>query len=314
MSTNQSIKNPNVSTLGAVKIGIISLGTQNHATRRLVEASLAAGHIPKVLNPFGFYLHIGGSGAPIYYEETPATNFDVVLPRLSASTAQYGEEVVAHFEWNDTPVVNRSYAIANARNKFRALRILAQHGLPIPPSFAAGSARYVDRSVHQTGEYPFIMKPFEGTHGNAILLLDTPASLQSAIGAMCDLHQDYVIQPFIGEAAGNDVRVIVIGGKVVAAMRRTAQKGEFRANIHRGGQGHPIELQNEYIDTAIRAAEAMELNIAGVDLLETLAGPMVLEVNPSPGFEEIETITGIKVAEAMITFAVEYSQTTRKAN
>ena len=297
-----------------MKIGIISLGTQNHATRRLVEASLAAGHIPKVLNPFGFYLHIGGSGTPIYYEETSAVDFDVVIPRLSASTAQYGEEVVAHFEWNGTPVVNRSYAIANARNKFRTLRILAQHGLPIPPSFAAGSARYADRSVHQTGEYPFIMKPFEGTHGNAILLLDTPTSLQSAIGAMCDLHQDYVIQPFIGESAGNDVRVIVIGGKVVAAMRRTAQEGEFRSNVHRGGQGHPIELQSDYTDTALRAAEAMELNIAGVDLLETLAGPMVLEVNPSPGFEEIETVTGIKVAEAMIAFAVEYSKAARKAN
>ena len=297
-----------------MKIGIISLGTQNHATRRLVEAALAVGGTPKVLNPFGFYLHIGGSGTRIYYEETSATDFDVVLPRLSASTAQYGEEVVAHFEWNDTPVVNRSYAIANARNKFRALRILAQHGLPIPPSFATGSARYVDRSVHQTGEYPFIMKPFEGTHGNAILLLDTPGALQSAIGAMCDLHQDYVIQPFIAESAGNDVRVIVVGGKVIAAMRRTAQEGEFRSNIHRGGQGQPVELQSEYSDTAIRATEAMELNIAGVDLLETLAGPMVLEVNPSPGFEEIETVTGIKVAEAMIAFAVEYSQATKKAN
>lgn len=296
-----------------MKIGIISFGTQNHATRRLVEASLTVGHTPKVLNPFGFYLHIGGSGARIYYEETPTTDFDVVLPRLSAATVQYGEEVVAHFEWIGTPIVNRSYAIANARNKFRSLRILAQHGLPVPPSFAAGSARYVDRSVHRIGEYPFIMKPFAGTHGNAILLLDTPTSLKSAIGAMCDLHQDYVIQPFIAESAGNDVRVIVVGGKVVAAMRRTAQEGEFRSNIHRGGQGQPIALHSEYSDTAIRAAEAMELDIAGVDLLETLAGPMVLEVNPSPGFEEIEAVTGIKVAEAMIAFAVEYSQATREA-
>lgn len=298
----------------SMKIGIISFGTQNHATRRLAEATLAAGHIPQVLNPFGFYLHIGGSRASIYYEETPATDFDVVLPRLSATTARYGEEVVAHLEWNDTPVVNRSYAIVNARNKFRTLRILAQHGLPVPPSFAAGSARHVDRSAEQTGEYPFIMKPFEGTHGNAILLLDTPGSLTSAIGAMCDLHQDYVIQPFIEESAGNDLRVIVVGGKVVAAMRRTAQKGEFRSNVHRGGQGHPVELQSEYIDTAIQATEAMELSIAGVDLLETQAGPMVLEVNPSPGFEEIEAVTGIKVAEAMIAFAVEYSQAARKTN
>ena len=297
-----------------MKIGIISLGIQNHATQRLFEAALAAGHTPKVLNPFGFYLHIGGSGARLYYEEIPATDFDVVLPRFSTSTAQYGEEVVAHFEWIGTPIVNRSYAIANARHKFRALRILAQHGLPVPPSFAAGSARYVDRAVHQTGEYPFIMKPFEGTHGNAILLLDTLTSLRSAIDAMCDLHQDYVIQPFIAESAGSDVRVIVVGGKIVAAMKRTAQKGEFRSNIHRGGQGYPVELHSKYGDTAIRAAEAMELNIAGVDLLETPAGPMVLEVNPSPGFEEIEAVTGIKVAEAMIAFAVEYSLATKEAN
>ena len=297
-----------------MKIGIISLGTQNHATRRLVEATLVIGHTPTVLNPFGFYLHIGSSGAPIYYEDLPATDFDVVLPRLSAATAQYGEEVVAHFEWTGTPVINQSYAIANARNKFRALRILAQHDIPVPPSFAAGSARYVDRAVHQTGEYPFIMKPFAGTHGNAILLLDTPTSLKSAIGAMCDLHQDYVTQSFINESAGNDIRVIIVGGKVVAAMKRTAQAGEFRSNIHRGGQGHPVELHSEYIDTALRAAEAMELNIAGVDLLETLAGPMVLEVNPSPGFEEIEAVTGIKVAEAMIAFAVEYSQAMREAD
>ena len=297
-----------------MKIGIISLGTQNHATRRLVEASLAAGHTPRVLNPFGFYLHIGGLGARIYYEETPAADFNVILPRLSAATAQYGEEVVAHFEWIGIPVVNRSDTIANARNKFRALRILAQQGLPVPPSFTAGSARYVDRSVHQTGEYPFIMKPFEGTHGNAILLLDTPTSLKSAVDAMCDLHQDYVIQPFIAESMGNDVRVIVVGGKVVAAMRRMAQEGEFRSNIHRGGQGQPIVLHSEYSDIAIQAAEAMKLDIAGVDLLETLAGPMVIEVNPSPGFEEIEAVTGIKVAEAMIAFAVQYSESSREAN
>ena len=130
---------------------------------------------------------------------------------------------------------------------------------------------------------------------------------------MCDLHQDYVIQPFIGESAGNDVRVIVIGGKVVAAMRRTAQEGEFRSNVHRGGQGHPIELQSDYTDTALRL-QRRGVEYCGVDLLETLAGPMVLEVNPSPGFEEIETVTGIKVAEAMIAFAVEYSKAARKAN
>ncbi len=125
---------------------------------------------------------------------------------------------------------------------------------------------------------------------------------------MCDLYQDYVIQPFITESAGNDVRVIVVGGEVVAAMKRTAQAGEFRSNIHRGGRGQPIKLHSEYIETAIRATEAMGLEIAGVDLLQTATGPVLLEVNPSPGLEEIEAVTGVKVAEAMITFAVEYCQ------
>ncbi len=290
-----------------MRIALLSLGAQNYATRRLVDAAFAAGHTPKVLDPFGFYLHIGSPGRRIYYDEDSAEDFDVVLPRLSGATAKYGEEVVAHFEWVGIPVINRSCAIANARNKFRSLRILAQHGVPVPPSFTAASLRFLDRSVRQTGEYPFIMKPFEGTHGKAILLLDTPTSLSSAIGAMCvDLHQDYVVQPFIKESAGNDMRVIVVGGRAVAAMRRTAQEGEFRANIHRGGKGHPFDLHGEYINVAIRAAEVMGLQIAGVDLLQTAAGPMVLEVNPSPGFKEIEAVTSIKVAEAIIAFAVEY--------
>ena len=289
-------------------IAILSHASQNHATYRLVESALALGHTPHVLDPFGFYLHVGGKGRQIYYENNPVEDFDVVLPRLSSSTAKYGEEVVAHFEWVGIPVINRAQSIANARNKFRTLRILAQHGLPVPPTFTAGSAQFVDRCVRETGEYPFIMKPFEGTHGKAFLLLDTPTSLTSAVDAMCDLHQDYVIQSFIKESLGKDVRVIVVGGKVVAAMRRTAPAGEYRTNIHRGGEGHPIILQDEYIETSIRATEAIALEVAGVDLLQTSTGPIVLEVNPSPGFEEVEATTGINVAEAIIAFAEEYYQ------
>ena len=286
-----------------MKIAILSLASQNYSTRRLVESAVAMGHTPCVLNPFGFYLHVDGKGGRIYYENTPAADFDVVLPRLSSSTAKYGEEVVAHFEWAGIPVINRAQSITNARNKFRALRILAQHGLPVPPSFTAGSAQFLDRSVRESGEYPFIMKPFEGTHGKAFLLLDTPTSLTSAVDAMCDLHQDYVIQPFIQESSGKDVRAIVVGGQVVAAMGRTAPAGEFRANIHRGGEGHPIHLPDEYVETAIHATDAMGLEVAGVDLLQTSEGPLILEVNPSPGFEEVEASTGVKVAEAIIAFA-----------
>lgn len=297
-----------------MKIAILSLASQNYATRRLVDSSRAMGHTPFVLNPFGFYLHVGGEGRQIYYEDSPVDDFDVVLPRLSSSTAKYGEEVIAHFEWAGVPAINRAQSIANARNKFRTLRILAQHGLPVPTSFTAGSAQFLDRCVRETGEFPFIMKPFEGTHGKAFLLLDTQTSLASAVDAMCDLHQDYVIQPFIQESSGHDARVIVVGGKVVAAMRRTAPAGEFRTNIHRGGEGHPIHLTDEYIDTALRATAAMGLEVAGVDLLPTSAGPLILEVNPSPGFEEVEASTGIKVAEAIIAFAEEFLAKSSSAN
>ena len=294
-----------------MKIAILSRGAQNHSTQRLTEAARSAGHVAHVLNPFGFDLQIGGSGKRIYYEGVPAEDYDVVVPRLSAATAAYGGEVVRHFEWVGIPVINRAAPIADARNKFRTLRILAEHGLPAPPSFTAGSADFLDRAVSETGDYPFLMKPFQGTHGDAFLLLDTRVSLTSAVGAMCDLHQDYIIQPFIKESGGCDLRIIVVGGSVIAAMKRIAQTGEFRSNIHRGGSGTSVELSEQCVDTAIRAAAAMNLEVAGVDLLHTSDGPLILEVNPSPGFEEIETVTGIRIAEAIIAFAAKYSQDLR---
>ena len=221
---------------------------------------------------------------------------------------RYGEEVVAHFEWMGTPVVNRARAIAAARHKFHSLRILAQHGLPIPPSLTVGSAAFLEDTVAEMGNYPFILKPFHGTHGTGVMLLDTPTSLTSAVDALCDLHEDYVIQPFIAEAGGVDIRVLVVGGKAIAAMKRSAPVGEFRANVHRGASGEAISLPDEYTDVAIRATAALELEIAGVDLLQTNAGPVVLEVNPSPGFEELESVTGINISDAIIEFVVAFAQ------
>ena len=289
-----------------MKIGILSRGPQNHSTRRLSETALTAGHAAEILDPFGFYLHIGGTGNRITYRGKPAEDFDVIVPRLSRTTAQYGEEVLAHFEWIGTPVVNRAKAIAAARHKFHSLRILAQHGLPIPPSLTVGSAAFLEDAVAEVGEYPFILKPFHGTHGTGVMLLDTPTSLTSAVDALCDLHQDYVIQSFIAEAGGVDIRVLVVGGEVVAAMKRRAPPGEFRANIHKGASGETITLPDEYIRLAIEAAAALELKIAGVDLLQTNEGPVVLEVNPSPGFEELESVTGIDIAGAIIEFVTLY--------
>ncbi|RKU21239.1 30S ribosomal protein S6--L-glutamate ligase [Candidatus Poribacteria bacterium] len=289
-----------------MKIGILSRGPQNHSTRRLSETALAAGHAAEILDPFGFYLHIGGTGNRITYHEKPAEDFDVIVPRLSRTTAQYGEEVLAHFEWVGTPVVNRAKSIAAARHKFHSLRILAQHGLPVPSSLTVGSATFLEDAVAEVGEYPFILKPFHGTHGTGVMLLDTPTSLTSAVDALCDLHQDYVIQSFIAEAGGVDIRVLVVGGEAVAAMKRSAPPGEFRANIHKGASGEAIALTDEYTHLAIGAAAALELEIAGVDLLPTNEGPVVLEVNPSPGFEALESVTGIDIASVIIGFLTSY--------
>ncbi len=291
-----------------MKIAILSRGPQNHATRRLSEAAFNAGHTAEILDPFGFYLHIGCDNSRITYHGKPVEDFDVLVPRLSRTTVQYGEEVVAHFEWVGTPVVNRSKSIAAARHKFRSLRILAQHGLPVPPSLTVGSATFLENVVAEMGDYPFILKPFHGTHGRGIMLLDTPTSLTSAVDALCDLHEDYVIQPFIAEAGGVDIRVLVVGGEAIAAMQRRASAGEFRANVHRGASGEAVSLPDEYIDVAIKAAGALGLEIAGVDLLQTNEGPVVLEVNPSPGFEALESVTGLNIAGAIIGFVVAFAQ------
>ena len=291
-----------------MKIGILSRGPQNHSTRSLSEAAFKAGHTAEVLDPFGFYLHISNDKNRITYQGKPAEDFDVLIPRLSRTTVQYGEEVVAHFEWIGTPVVNQARSIAAARHKFHSLRILAQHGLPIPPSLTVGSAAFLEDTVAEMGDYPFILKPFHGTHGTGVMLLDTPTSLTSAVDALCDLHEDYVIQPFMAEASGVDIRVLVVGGKAIAVMKRSAPVGEFRANIHRGASGEAVSLPDAYTDVAIRAAAALELEIAGVDLLQTNAGPVVLEVNPSPGFEELESVTGINIADAIIEFVTAFAR------
>jgi len=287
-----------------MKIGILSRDKQCYSTIRLQNVAKSMGHTAIVMSPFDCYLHIEGKGYKIYHRQSVADNLDVLIPRLSLVTALYGLEVIEHFEWADVPVVNNAKAIANARNKFRSLRILSSHGIPVPSTFTLGSTEFLSQAVKRTGRYPFVIKPFEGTQGRGIMLLDAHHSLSSALDAMCDLRQNYIVQPFIAEAAGKDIRALVIGGKLVGAMQRKARDGEFRANIHRGGEGTLIELDAEYEDVALEATEALKLDIAGVDILRTKNGPLVLEVNPSPGFEGLELATGLNIAKEIINFAV----------
>ena len=297
-----------IETIFTMKIAILSRGPKNHSTRSLVDAAKKAGHTAIVCDPFGFYLQIGGTGHQITYQGEPAEDYDVVIPRLSSATARYGGEVVLHYEWLGIPVVNTANAIAEARHKFRSLRILAQHGLPIPPSLTVGSATYLEETSKNIGDYPYVIKPFYGTHGIGVMFLDTPTSLTSTIEAMCDLHRDYIIQSFIAEAAGVDIRILVVDGNVIAAMERNAVAGEFRANIHKGAHGRHITLPEKYKRIAIDAASALQLNIAGVDIMKTKNGPVILEVNPSPGFEELESVSRVDIAKSMIDFAVQLAE------
>jgi len=287
-----------------MKIGILSRDKQSYSTTRLQTVARNMGHAVVVMNPFDCYLHIEGRGYKIYHCRFVVDNIDVLIPRLSLATARYGLEVIEQFEWAGVQVINSAKAISNARNKFRSLRILAANGIPVPPTFTLGTTEFLSQAVKRTGRYPFIIKPFEGTQGRGIMLLDTQYALSSALDAMCDLRQDYIVQPFIAEAAGRDIRALVIGGKLVGAMQRKARDGEFRANIHRGGEGTLIELDAEYEDVALESTAALQLDVAGVDMLQSKNGPLVLEVNPSPGFEGLELATGLNIAKEIIKYAV----------
>lgn len=296
-----------------MKIGIISRNRETYSTTRLIQSTLGLGHNCFVIDPFQCNLHIACDGYKIYYNGSSLDRLDVVIPRLSAATAAYGAELIEHFKWAGVASVNKADAILNARNKFRSLRILAQHDIPIPSTFTLGTVDYLDESLsHIRGSYPYIIKPFEGTHGKGMMLLDTPRSLSSAIEAMCDFYQDYLVQPFIEECAGEDIRALIVGNKYICAMKRKATGDEFRANIHRGADGSAIELNREKIDIAIRAAKALKLDVAGVDMLETNNGPVVIEVNPSPGLEGIEYATGKNLARTIIKFAAKLAANNKK--
>ena len=216
-----------------MRVAIISRGNQVYSTRRLMEAAELSGHQTQILDPFGFSLHVQNDNIRIFYNGYVAENFDLIIPRFSAATAEFGFEILSHFASLHTAcIINSPDAIQNARHKFRSLRILAEHNIPILPSFTTGTTESLEQSVSYIGaEYPVIAKPFIGTHGKGIMLLDTLISLQSAIGAMCDVNRNYVVQKYVDLNSSGDVRVIVVGDKAVAGMKRVPQNGEFRLGM-----------------------------------------------------------------------------------
>ncbi|HSM07013.1 MAG TPA: 30S ribosomal protein S6--L-glutamate ligase [Longimicrobiales bacterium] len=284
-----------------MRIGILSRKGSLYSTRRLREAAEEHGHEVRVVDPLRCYMDITAKKPRVMFggEEI---GFDAIGPRIGASSTFYGTAVVRQFEMMGAFTVAASDAIARSRDKLRSMQLLAGEGVGLPITGFAHSSRDNKGLISMVGGTPLILKLLEGTQGMGVVLAETRKAAESVIGAFRQLDANILIQEFIGEAQGSDVRAFVVGGRVVAAMERHAAADEFRSNLHRGGTANPVKLTAKERNTAIRAAKVMGLGVSGVDLIRSDRGPLVLEVNSSPGLEGIETTTGVDVAGEIVEF------------
>jgi ribosomal protein S6--L-glutamate ligase len=273
-----------------------------YSHRRLVEAALDRDHSVDVVNTLKVHMNITSNRTVLRFGGKELPRFDAVIPRIGASVTHYGLAVLRQFEMQGVYSLNESVAIGRARDKLRALQLLARAGIGLPTTAFANDPRRAEEVIAEVGGAPVVIKLLEGTQGMGVILAETEASAKSIIEAFSAANVDIMVQEFVRESNATDVRAFVIGGRVVAAMRRTGKSGEFRSNLHRGGRAEAAELTTSEHDTAIRAAAALGLNVCGVDLLRSDRGPMVLEVNSSPGLEGIEQATGTDIASAIIEF------------
>ncbi len=287
-----------------MKIAILSRNAKLYSTRRLVEAIKERGHEARVIDHLRCFMDMGTANPTIHYknEEFCPGDFDAVIPRIGASVTFYGTSVVRQFEMMGTYCVNESVAISRARDKLRATQLLSRKGVGIPQTAFANSPDDVDGLIREVGGAPLVIKLLEGTQGVGVVLAETKKAAESVIQAFMGVKSNILIQEFIKEAGGSDIRCLVVGGKVIAAMQRTAPEGEFRSNLHRGGTAQLVKLTPKERATAIKAAKVMGLNICGVDLLRSSRGPLVMEVNSSPGLEGIEIATQKDVAGMIVEF------------
>jgi ribosomal protein S6--L-glutamate ligase len=285
-----------------MKIAILSRNARLYSTKRLIEAARARGHSVRVLDPLRCYMRIAADVFEIHYKGHVLRGIDAVVPRIGASITFYGTAVVRQFEMMGVFTPNGSDAILRARDKLRTLQLLAREGIDLPTTVFGDNPDDTADLLAMLGEPPHVIKLVEGAQGNGVLLAEKRPASQSVIEAFRGLYANFLVQEFIREAKGADIRCFIVGGRVVAAMRRQAREGEFRSNLHRGGTAEATKLSAAEIDTALRAARTMGLNIAGVDLLRSRRGPLVLEVNSSPGLEGIEAATGIDVAGEIIEY------------
>jgi ribosomal protein S6--L-glutamate ligase len=283
-----------------MKIAILSRNASLYSTSRLVEAARARGHQARVLDPLRCYLRIAPGAFEMHYKGRVLGGFDAVIPRIGASIAFYGTAVVRQFEMMGVHAVNGSDAILRARDKLRSLQLLARERIGLPTTVFGDNPDDTADLLAMLGSPPHVIKLNEGAQGQGVLLAEKRSAAQGVIEAFRGLYANFLVQEFIAEAGGADLRCFVVGGKIVAAMRRQAPEGEFRANLHRGGSATAVTLSPDEKRTALKAARAIGLDVAGVDLLRSQRGPLVLEVNASPGLEGIEAATGVDVAASVI--------------
>jgi ribosomal protein S6--L-glutamate ligase len=285
-----------------VKIAILSRKRSLYSTQRLVEAAQQRGHEVQVIDTLRCYMNITSHKPEIHYRGQNLAGFEAVIPRIGASITFYGTAVVRQFEMMGVFTLNESVAIARSRDKLRSLQLLSRKGIGLPVSGFAHSPDDIEDLVKMVGGAPVVIKLLEGTQGIGVVLAETHKAAESVIEAFMGLKANILVQEFIKEAGGTDIRCFVIGDRVVAAMQRRAKEGEFRSNLHRGGTAELIRITPEERSTAVRAAAAMGLNVAGVDILRSHHGPVIMEVNSSPGLEGIEKATGNDIAAMIIEF------------
>ena len=285
-----------------MKIGILSRNSNIYSTRRLVEAAEESGHEVRVIDPLKCYMNITSKKPEVHYKQEVLDDFDVIIPRIGASVTFYGTAVLRQFEMMGVFSLNESIAISRSRDKLRAYQLFAKKGINMPVTGFAHSPSNTDDMIKIVGGAPLVIKLLEGTQGKGVILAETKKAAESVIDAFRGLDAFFLVQQYIKEARGADIRCFVVGDKVVATMMRQGMEGDFRSNLHRGGTAKLVKISPQERRTAISAAKAMGLRVAGVDIIRSKQGSLVLEVNSSPGLRGIETVTGKDIAGMIISY------------
>lgn len=283
-----------------MKMVMLCRNPELYSHRRIKEAALERGHQLDVVNTLRCYMNIASRRPEVFYNGEKLTGYDAVIPRIGASVTFYGMAVLRQFEMQGVYPLNESVAIGRSRDKLRSMQLLARDGIGLPVTTFAHDPKQTDEVLELAGGAPVVIKLLEGTQGIGVVLADTKRSAKSVVEAFRGAGVNILLQEFIKEAGGTDIRAIVIGGKVVAAMKRSGADGDFRSNLHRGGSAELIKLSPEERSTAVRSAKAMGLSVCGVDMLRSNHGPVVMEVNSSPGLEGVEKATGLDIAGKII--------------